>query len=39
MVYKAKVLTVNNFKLYYTKENLNLDFTTTPNHFEIDIIK
>ena len=42
MVYEAKVSTENNLKNYVmvnVKENLNPVFTTTRNHFEIEVIK
>ena len=41
MVYKANVSTEDNFKLYYAtcKENLNLGFITTQNHFNIGVLK
>ena len=41
MVYEAKVSTKNKFKLYYgaCEGEINLVFTATQNHFEIEIIK
>ena len=40
MVYKAKVTTENNVKLYYVKYEVEFKsrFTTTRNHFEKEVM-